>query len=104
MNIVGSKIKRFREEKGYKQEYMATELEISQSNYSRLEKDDNRLTVSKVKRIAEILNIPVAVLFGEYKNETVAEDQMSTYQHKEYITSLKEEIVFLRKMLDEKCK
>ena len=50
MNIVGSRIKRIREEKGIKQEYMAYELDISQSSYGRLEKQDSRLTVPKIQK------------------------------------------------------
>lgn len=38
MNKIGCRIKRFREEKGITQDLMAYELDISQSNYSRLEK------------------------------------------------------------------
>ena len=53
MNTIGSRIKRIREEKGIKQEYMAYELDISQSNYGRLEKQDSRLTVPKIQKLLE---------------------------------------------------
>lgn len=111
MNTVGSKIRKLREEKGIKQEYIAQELEISQSNYGRLEKDDNRLTVPKLQKIAEVLNVSVSILFGEKANNFINENhgdlvQNGTviYNDKEHIVSLKEEIVFLRKMLEEKSK
>ena len=104
MNTVGSKIRKYREEKGIKQEYMANELEITQSSYGRLEKDDSRLTVPKIQKIAEVLNISVSVLFGEKAGNILYENKGSNVQtgtlvqnyEKEHIQSLKEEIVFLR--------
>jgi transcriptional regulator with XRE-family HTH domain len=113
MNTIGSRIKKFREEKGIKQEFMAHELEISQSNYGRLEKDDSRLTVPKLQKIAETLNISVSILFGEKAANIIHENHGDNAQQngtmiinneKEHILSLKEEIIFLRKMLEEKNK
>ncbi|WP_449401484.1 helix-turn-helix domain-containing protein [Chryseobacterium wanjuense] len=112
MNTIGSRIKKFREEKGIKQEYMAHELEISQSNYGRLEKDDSRLTVPKLQKIAEVLNISISILFGEKAANVLYENNGSNVQtgtliqnyEKDHIESLKNEIAFLRKMLEEKNK
>ena len=110
MNTVGSKIKKLREEKGIKQEYMAHELEITQSSYGRLEKDDSRLTVPKLQKIAEVLNVNVSILFGEKANNVLYENNGSNvqtgtliqnYEH-EHIISLKEEITFLRSLIDKK--
>lgn len=44
---------------------MAYDLELTQSNYGRLEKDDSRLTVPKLQKIAEILQVTVSYLFNE---------------------------------------
>jgi len=41
LNDIGVRIKRLREEKGITQEAMAMDLELSRSNYGRLEKDDS---------------------------------------------------------------
>jgi transcriptional regulator with XRE-family HTH domain len=38
MNTVGTRIRKIREEKGIKQEYIADEMGITQSSYGRLEK------------------------------------------------------------------
>lgn len=109
MNTVGSKIRKLREEKGIKQEYMAHELEISQSNYGRLEKDDNRLTVPKLQKIAETLNVSISILFDEKAANIIHQNHGDLAQNgtliqndKEHILSLKEEITFLRKLLEEK--
>ncbi|HAY3507335.1 helix-turn-helix domain-containing protein [Elizabethkingia anophelis] len=104
MNIVGSRIKRIREEKGIKQEYMAYELDISQSNYGRLEKQDSRLTVPRIQKIARVLGVSVALLFGEETSNVVNEDYNGSNENAKHIESLKEEIDFLRKMLKEQGK
>ncbi|AQX84776.1 helix-turn-helix transcriptional regulator [Elizabethkingia bruuniana] len=104
MNIVGSRIKRIREEKGIKQEYMAYELDISQSNYGRLEKQDSRLTVPKIQKIAGVLGVSVALLFGEEISNVVNEGFNASNENEKHIESLKEEIDFLRKMLKDQGK
>lgn len=65
MNEIGTRIKKLREDKNISQEKMALELELTQSNYGRLEKDDKRLTVPKIIKIAEILNVNISFLFNE---------------------------------------
>jgi len=109
MNTIGTKIRKIREERGIKQEFIADEMGITQSSYGRLEKDDNRLTATKLIKIAEILNVSVSVLFGEKATNIIHENKgdnaqahIGTFvqQDKEHIASLKEEIMFLRKMLE----
>jgi transcriptional regulator with XRE-family HTH domain len=108
MNNTSTRIKKLREERGIKQEFMADKLEITQSFYGRLEKDDNRLTVPKLRKIAEALNVSISVIFGKKAANVIHENNGDNaqanigtiiQQDKEYITSLKEEIAFLRKML-----
>lgn len=106
MNNVGSRIKKIREEKGITQEFMAYELDISQSNYGRLEKDDRRLNIPKIQKIAEVLDISIASLIEEKSgvkdenNEILIQKDIIIQRDKEHIASLKEEIIFLRKLLD----
>lgn len=110
MNIIGNKIRKTREEKGITQELMALELDVSQSNDGRLEKDDNRLTVPKLLKIAEVLEVNVSYLFGEkaanvihHNNGDNAQASIGTiYSDKEHIQTLKEEISFLREQLNKK--
>jgi len=109
VNNIGSRIKKRREEKGITQDLMAYELDISQSNYGRLEKDDRRLNIPKIEKIAEVLHISISVLFGE-KDENIIQENRGDLEQKdavirydkEHIASLKEEITFLRKLLDNK--
>ncbi|MDR0828877.1 MAG: helix-turn-helix domain-containing protein [Prevotellaceae bacterium] len=109
MNNVGVKIRKLREERNVSQEFMADKLKINQSSYGRLEKSDSRLTVPRLLEIADVLNISVSVLFGEKATQIIKENNGDNaqanigtliQQDKEYIASLKEEITFLRKLLE----
>jgi len=59
------KIRSHRLTKGYSQEYMANELEISQNAYSKLERGETELTVKRAYEIAFILGISIYELFPE---------------------------------------
>lgn len=65
MTTIGERIRKLREEKNISQERMALELNLTQSNYGRLEKDDKRLTVPKIQKISEVLKVTVSYLFNE---------------------------------------
>lgn len=65
MNSIGSKIRVLREQKGYSQESIAHELGITQPSYARLEKHDERISITRLKQIAIILKTTVAELIDE---------------------------------------
>jgi transcriptional regulator with XRE-family HTH domain len=71
MNSIGNKIRILREERGLSQENMASALDITQSNYARLEKDDNRISVPRLIIIAKTLETTVTELVGEKPNTVV---------------------------------
>jgi len=108
MNIIGQKIKKLREQKGITQETMALQLDVTQSNYGRLEKDDRRLNVVKLLKIARILDVNIAYLFNEVATAgSTGNDDHFNHANKEVydilvdslraeIQHLKEEINFLR--------
>ncbi len=109
MNSIGNKIRLLREEKGLSQENLASALDITQSNYARLEKDDNRISVPRLIIIAKTLETTVTELVGEKPNTVVNQNTQrdafayfqSTFQSdREHIQTLKDEIEYLKKMLD----
>jgi len=111
MNIIGQRIKKLREEKGITQETMAHQLDVTQSNYGRLEKDDRRLNVVKLLKIVRILNVNISYLFNEVISE-IHEDENGSFSNankevydilveslRAEIQHLKDEINFLRVMV-----
>ena len=57
MPAIGNKIKKLRELKGFKQEYMAERLGITQQSYSKLESDKTDVPFSKIEQLAEIFEM-----------------------------------------------
>ena len=109
MTTIGERIRKLREEKNISQEKMAMELVLTQSNYGRLEKDDKRLTAPKLQKISEVLEVSISYLFGEKSSKVIHQtnnEKAEAYNvdtiiqaDKEHIQTLKNEIVFLRKLI-----
>jgi transcriptional regulator with XRE-family HTH domain len=59
MSTLGQKIKRIREIKGYKQEFVADSLNISQQSYSNIESDKIDVPFSKIEKIAEVFGMKI---------------------------------------------
>ena len=115
MNNIGNKIRVLREQKGYSQESLAHELGITQPSYARLEKQDERISITRLMQIALILKTTVSELIDE-KTQKIINQQNSESSHaynvdtintiinadKEHISTLKDEIMFLRSLLEKK--
>lgn len=109
-NNIGLRIKNIREDKRLTQDYLAACLNVTQSNYGRLEKDDNRLTITKLIKIAEILEVKVSFLLNEKNDESISLNKNKNVNphntvnvisaDQDHINSLKEEILFLRTLLN----
>ena len=87
---------------------MAFELGITQPSYSRLEKDDERITIPRLIAIAKLLNISVGELINEKVSKTINQhnnENLQTYidliikADKEHIQTLKDEVNFLKNQL-----
>ncbi len=57
---LGHKIKKLRELRNFSQEYMADQLGLSQSAYSKLETDQTELTYNRLSKIADALQLSVS--------------------------------------------
>ena len=67
MNNIASNIKRIREEKGYSQEYMATQLNTTQATYARMESQKTKLKIDWLQSIADILDTDVSSFLDSSK-------------------------------------
>lgn len=115
MNNIGNKIRNLREQKGYSQESLAFELGITQPSYARLEKQDERISIIRLIQIATILKTTVAELIDEKTQKVINQQNSEGSQaynvdtintiinaDKEHIATLKDEIMYLRNLLDKK--
>lgn len=113
--VIGNKIKKLRELKNLTQDYMADQLQMSQSNYSRIESDELDLPFTKLQRIAEVLEISISdlvefdakYLFNNIINtQTVGgnvTNNMSPVErrlYEEQIDGLKREVAYLKEILE----
>jgi transcriptional regulator with XRE-family HTH domain len=64
MKEITENIKKFRELKNFTREVMADKLEMSLSGYSKLERGDVELTVNKLFKIAELLEVSVSQILN----------------------------------------
>ncbi len=119
--MIGEKIRKIRNIKGFSQEYVSDLLNISQTAYSDIENNKTKLNLERIQEIAKIFEIDTndLILFDENQvfNNTFNENAKGFFnvqkvinenfenERKSYtnqINNLKEEITYLRKKLDEK--
>lgn len=64
--MYGEKIKMIRELRGFSQEHMASKLDMGQNSYSRIEKNQTKLTAEVLEKIAKELGVsPIDILSSE---------------------------------------
>ncbi len=111
MNI-GNNIKQFREIKNLSQDYLANELNISQSSYAKIESGAVIPKIDRLQEIAKILEVEVSALLKQsnvlsfiYNGETnysgyiANQNNQLKEAYEKTIESLKEEIIFLRSLV-----
>jgi transcriptional regulator with XRE-family HTH domain len=59
---IGENIKKLRELKNFTQQYLADELNLSLSGYGKIERDQTELTIGRLFRICEILEVDIFTL------------------------------------------
>lgn len=65
LSMPGTVIKQAREMRNYSQEYVAKQMNISQNAYSKIENNITQLTVTHVKQLSEIFDMPVVDLLKD---------------------------------------
>ncbi len=76
----GTKIRKHRQAKGYSQDYMATQLSISQNAYSKIESDQTNVKANTLERIAEILGVDKMKLMAGDDANSYNIEQKNEYQ------------------------
>ncbi|GHT20107.1 hypothetical protein FACS189429_8230 [Bacteroidia bacterium] len=116
------KIRKLRKERGYSNEVMATDLEMSTSAYNKIECMKATLSLERFIKIREILDVPYSEFFestfrnvykqdlkdssiGHYEVQTLNQENKETTQKliqrfEQEIEHLRKEIVFLRNLVE----
>lgn len=70
----GNKIKNLREDLDLTQSQVAELIPMNQSNYSKIERDQQEPDLMQLKRIAEIFGVSADYLLGIKTDETISKD------------------------------
>lgn len=91
-------IRRLRKDKKLSQGYLAHELGLDQSQYSRREKGEIPFVPNEILKISKLLQTSVAYLFGEETaiNQTVSIDEKLMEQYELRIKEKEEMIALLK--------
>lgn len=113
---LGSKIRFFRELKGFSQEAIATQLGISQQAYQKIESGSTRLNLDRANVIANELGVELDFLLsfspanywyhcvqsGNQVNNNLSIPNELIQSYEQQINHLKDEVSFLRELLKTK--
>jgi transcriptional regulator with XRE-family HTH domain len=115
---VGKKVRKIRELKGFTQEYLAEQLGISQRAYSKLERDEVKMSWDKIVAISRTLEVRPEDLVtfneetifnfnsqsggqsGKIENLVIQIPEKLIEQYESRISELQEEIKFLRGLVN----
>jgi len=110
-----NKIRDIRKQKGYSNEAMAMDLNMSTSAYNKMERMESSISLERFIRIKEILDVPYSDFFdnsikniykqdlkensiGHYEVQTLYQENKEVYER--LIQSKDEQIVLLKSMLE----
>lgn len=69
-NLISKNIRKYRELKGYSQEYMAHELDITQASYAKIENNTTKINVERLFAIAKVLEMDAGEIL-ELNKQTI---------------------------------
>ncbi len=118
-DLISKNIRKYREIKGFSQEYMANQLDINQASYAKIENNSTKLTVERLFAISKLLETEITdlldlknqTIFNQSDNETANAYGKIEHFHnenkevyKKLIQSKDEQIALLKQMLEQKNK
>lgn len=114
---IGKNIRKYRELKGFSQEYMANQLDINQASYAKIENNSTKITVDRLFAISKLLEADITdlmdlknqTIFNQQDNETANAYGKIEHFHNEnkevyekLIKAKDEQIAMLKELLDKK--
>lgn len=116
-DTISKNIRKYRELKGFSQEYMAHQLDINQASYAKIENNSTKLTVERLFAISKILEADITdlmdlksqTIFNQKNNDTANAYGKIEHFHNEnkevyekLIQAKDEQIALLKSLLDKK--
>jgi transcriptional regulator with XRE-family HTH domain len=88
MNKVGKLIRNIREQRGFSQEIIAKELGISQPSYARLEQKDDRISITRLVKIAKFLEVHPSYFFDHIDSSFEIKHSIENHDMSQEIVNL----------------
>jgi transcriptional regulator with XRE-family HTH domain len=115
---IGNKIKKIRELRNFTQKYLADELSLSQSAYSKIEMGETEITYARLEKIAAVFEMKLEdiITFSDnalfnisnntgngnlIANVSYSLTEVLIKSYEDQIQSLKEEVSFLKMLLQQ---
>jgi transcriptional regulator with XRE-family HTH domain len=76
---LSTRIRKLRQAQDFSQEFMAMQMRITMSAYSKIERGKTELTLHRLSQIAEVLKIDITEFFKEEAASQVAEAPIPDY-------------------------
>lgn len=114
---VSKNIRKYRELKGFSQEYMANQLDINQASYAKIENNSTKITIDRLfaisklleAEITDLMDLKTETVFNQKNNDTANAYGKIEHFHNEnkevyekLIKAKDEQIAFLKDLLDKK--
>lgn len=93
MTDLGLKIKKIRELKNYKQDYMAERLGISQSNYSRYENLETQVSDAMLQQIAEVFELAPEQIQGFDEKVIFSNNTLHDHSNLSYCSTINQYVI-----------
>lgn len=107
---IATRIKALRNQKGYKAEIVAQELEMFKAAYSQFENGKIDITLTKLQKITDYFSVPIASILQEnsgatfniekVENSTINGTQINNYTDKELLHAFGQSIDTMHKVMD----
>ena len=65
---IGPNIRKLRELRGYKQEYLAEQLGMSLSGFGKIERGETDVSIGRLEQVAKVLDIKIETILGFNEN------------------------------------
>jgi len=97
---IEKKIKQIRELKNFSQEHIANQLDISIRAYSKIEKGETQLTINRLNKLSEILEVSVQEILG-FNASIIFNNNPVDQKGGHYVAYNNTEIEYLKKLYDD---
>ena len=77
--IIGERIRNLRYSKGYTQDNMAAELDITAGAYAKIERGETDPSATRLLKIAEILEVDVIIFFQDRSQPSKLQESVKEY-------------------------